>query len=55
MQEKSIEHELVIKDDYRKTKENQKQRYFYPLNQEINFKINKFSRAITKNKNSKEK
>ena len=50
MQEKSIEHELVIKDDYRKTKENQKQRYFYPLNQETNFKINKFSRTITKNK-----
>ena len=50
MQEKSIEHELVIEDDYRKTKENQKQRYFYPLNQEINFKINKFSRTITKNK-----
>ena len=50
MQEKSIEHELVIEDDYRKTQENQKQRYFYPLNQEINFKINKFSRTITKNK-----
>ena len=33
---------LIIDDDYRKTKENQKQRYFYPLNQETNFKINKF-------------
>ena len=50
MEEKSFEHELKIEDDYRKTKENQKQRYFYPLNQEVNFKINKFSRAITKNK-----
>ena len=50
MLEKSIEHELIIDDDYRKTKENQKQRYFYPLNQETNFKINKFSRTITKNK-----
>ncbi len=49
MQEKSIEYELVIEDDYRKVK-NQKQRYFYPLNQETNFRINKFSRIITKNK-----
>ena len=50
MEEKSIEHELVIEDDYRKSKENQKQRYFFPLNQETNFKINKFFRTITKNK-----
>ena len=50
MQKKSIEYELIIEDDYRKNKENEKQRYFYPLNQETNFKINKFSRIITKNK-----
>ena len=50
MQEKSIEHKLVIEDDYRKSKENKKQRYFSPLNQETNFKINKFARIITKNK-----
>ena len=50
MLEKSIEHELIIDDDYRKTKENQKQRYFYPLNQETNFKLNKFFRTITKDK-----
>ncbi len=50
MMEKSIEHELIIEDDYRKTKENEKKRYFYPLNQETNFKINKFFRIITKNK-----
>jgi len=50
MQEKSIEHKLVIEDDYRKSKENEKQRYFFPLNQETNFKINKFVRIITKNK-----
>ena len=50
MQEKSIEHKLVIEDDYRKNKENKKQRYFSPLNQETNFKINKFTRIITKNK-----
>ena len=50
MKEKSIEYELKIEDDYRKSKENRKQRYFYPLNQETNFKINKFFRTITKDK-----
>ena len=51
MQDQSIEHELKIEDDYRKSNDNQKQRYFYPLNQETNFKINKFFRTITKDKN----
>ncbi len=51
MEKHSIELELKIDDDYRKSNENQKQRYFYPLNQETNFKINKFFRTITKNKN----
>ena len=50
MQENSIEYELIIEDDYRKSKENEKRRYYFPLNQETNFKINKFSRIITKNK-----
>ena len=50
MEDKSVEHELVIEDDYRKTKENLKQRYFFPLNQETNFKLNKFFRKITKEK-----
>ena len=50
MEDQSIEHELKIEDDYRKSSDNQKQRYFYPLNQEINFKINKFFRTITKDK-----
>ncbi len=50
MEERSVEHELKIEDDYRKSKENQKQRYFFPLNQESNFKINKFFRTITKDK-----
>ena len=50
MQQQSIEHELKIEDDYRKSNDNQQQRYFYPLNQETNFKINKFFRKITKNK-----
>ena len=50
MEERSFEHELKIEDDYRKSKENQKQRYFFPLNQETNFRLNKFFRTITKNK-----
>ena len=50
MEKNSIEHELIISDDYRKTSENKQQRYFFPLNQETNFRINKFSRIITKNK-----
>ena len=51
MEERSIECELKIEDDYRKSNDNQKLRYFYPLNQETNFKINKFFRTITKDKN----
>ncbi len=50
MEEQCTEVELKIEDDYRKSNENQKQRYFYPLNQETNFKINKFFRTITKDK-----
>ena len=51
MKKQSIETELKIEDDYRKSNDNQKQRYFYPLNQETNFKMNKFFRTITKDKN----
>ncbi len=50
MEEKSIEHKLIIEDDYRKSKENYTQRYFFPLNKETNFRINKFFRKITKDK-----
>ncbi len=50
MEQRSFEHELKIEDDYRKSKENQKQRYFFPLNMETNFKINKFFRTITRDK-----
>ena len=50
MEKRSFEHELKIEDDYRKSNENKKQRYFFPLNQETNFKINKFFRIITKNR-----
>jgi len=50
MEQKFIECKLKIEDDYRKSNNNQKQRFFYPLNQETNFKINKFFRTITKDK-----
>jgi len=50
MKDQSIEYELKIEDDYRKANNNKMQRYFYPLNQETNFKINKFFRTITKDK-----
>ena len=50
MKKKTDEYELVIEDDYRKLKENQIDRYFYPLNQENNFRMNKFFRIISKEK-----
>ena len=50
MKKKTVEHELIIEDDYRKSKENQNNRYFFPLNQESNFKMNKFFRIISKDK-----
>ena len=50
MEQQSNENELKIKDDYRKQSNNEKQRYFYPLNKETNFKINKFFRTITRDK-----
>ena len=50
MKKKTIEHELVIEDDYRKSKENKNDRYFFPLNQESNFKMNKFFRIISKDR-----
>jgi len=49
MSKKSIECELKIDDDYRKSK-NLIKRFFYPLNQETNFKINKYFRTISKDK-----
>ena len=50
MKEKTTEHELIIEDDYRKSKDNRSDRYFFPLNQETNFKMNKFFRIISKDK-----
>ncbi len=50
MEDQSIECELKIEDDYRKSSDNKQNRYFFPLNQETNFKINKFFRTITRGK-----
>ena len=50
MEDQSFEYELKIEDDYRKSNNNKMQRYFHPLNQETNFRINKFFRTITKDK-----
>ena len=55
MQKQSFEYELNIDDDYRKSKGNKTQRYYSPLNQENNFKINKLFRVMTKDKILKEK
>jgi len=50
MKKKTVEHELIIEDDYRKSKENRNDRYFFPLNKESNFKMSKFFRIISKDK-----
>ena len=50
MKKMTVEHELIIEDDYRKSKENRNDRYFFPLNKESNFKMSKFFRIISKDK-----
>jgi len=55
MKDQTFEYELIIKNDYRKSGNNTQQRYFYPLNQETNFKLNKFFRTITRKKKKTEK
>ncbi len=40
--------ELVIKEDYRKSESYKQERFFFPLNEETNFKINQKFRKITK-------
>jgi cell division protein ZapE len=42
--------ELIIEEDYRKSSSNTLDRFFYPLNEETNFKINQIFRKLTKNK-----
>lgn len=54
MKERSYETQLIIQDDYRKSIKNRNERYFYPLNESTNFKLNKFFRKITKNLTNQE-
>ncbi len=51
LENNSYEKELLIKEDYRSSKNNNLKRFLSPINQSINFKFNKFFRQMTKNKN----
>ena len=50
MKELCHEIELIIDGDYRKSASNLLDRFFYPLNEETNFKINQIFRKLTKDK-----
>jgi len=54
MKKMCCEETLSIKDDYRRSKKNKNERYFFPLNKKTNFMINKSFRLLTKNKIRKE-
>ena len=51
----SLEKELVISEDYRKSGEGKLDRFFYPLNEHTTFKVNQFFRKLTKGKEFSEK
>tara|TARA_B110000003_G_C16592772_1_gene512489 strand:- start:223 stop:1263 length:1041 start_codon:yes stop_codon:yes gene_type:complete len=55
MKNKCYEETLAIKEDYRRSKINKNERYYFPLNEKTNFKINKLFRKLTKKKIKKEK
>ena len=46
---------LTIEEDYRKSQNKKNERFFYPLNEVTNFKVNKYFRQITKDLSLKEK
>ena len=46
---------LSIEEDYRKSQNIKNERFFYPVNETNNFRINKYFRQITKNKEKKQK
>ncbi len=50
LENNSLEKELIIEEDYRSHKNNNLDRFLYPIDQSTNFKLNKFFRKITKNK-----
>jgi len=46
----SIQKELIIEEDYRKSDSNKLQRAYYPINEKMIFQFNKTFRKLTKNK-----
>ena len=55
MKNKCYQQKLNIEKDYRKFQSNKNERFLFPLNETINFKVNKYFRQITKNIPIKEK
>ena len=55
MKNKCHQKNLTIEEDYRKSQNKKNERFFYPLNEKTNFKVNKYFRKITKNLTLKEK
>ena len=55
MKKNCTEQSLIIKEDYRISQNKNTDRYFYPLNEENYFKINKLFRKLTKDKVKQEK
>jgi cell division protein ZapE len=55
MKHRCYEKSLKIQQDYRKSKKYKNERFFFPLSDTTNFKINQLFRKLTKNKLKKEK
>jgi len=55
IKDKCYQKKLSIEEDYRKSQSNKDKRFFYPLDEITNFKVNKFYRQKTKNTENKEK
>ena len=55
IKDKCYQEKLSIDEDYRKSQSNKDKRFFYPLDETTNFKVNKFYRQKTKNIENKEK
>ena len=55
IKDKCYQENLSIDEDYRKSQSNKDKRFFHPLDEITNFKVNKFYRQKTKNIKNKEK
>jgi len=55
MKNKCYQHKLSVEEDYRKSQNNNYERFLSPMNEKTNFKVNKYFREITKNTIIKEK